>query len=221
MDELLAVSLSYPTLVYSVLLVVAIGYWLLAMIGAVGVDTLDLDADLDVDADVDADIDLDAGAVVGFWAGLSLRKIPVTIALTLLFFVGWLICNLTSHYLGGLLTALVPVSVWGTAVLLGATVLAVLLASFVSIPLVPLFDTHEAASRSDLVGKVIEVRTGRVDRQFGQGVAEDGGAGLLVEIRCEPDRLKRGDKALVISHDDLREFYEVEPMDDIMAKETR
>jgi len=48
--------------------------------------------------------------------------------------------------------------------------------------------------------------------------AEDGGAGLIVQVRCadEGNGLSRGSNALVVSYDDKREVYEVTPFDDIL-----
>ena len=41
----------------------------------------------------------------------------------------------------------------------------------------------------------------------------DGGAGLLVEVRCDQrNTLQRGERALIVSFDDAREAYVVEPI---------
>jgi hypothetical protein len=87
-------------------------------------------------------------------------------------------------------------------------------------PLAPLFRTHPAARRSALVGTVVMIDTSRVDQEFGTARAEDGGAGLIVQVRCEPgNRLRRGDRALVVSYDDAREVYEVTPLQDILPSD--
>jgi hypothetical protein len=69
LDEFLAITTSLPTAVYSVLVLISLGYWMVGMLGLAG-DHGDGDADVgdfghgdaDVDLDVgDADVDLDVG----------------------------------------------------------------------------------------------------------------------------------------------------------------
>ena len=80
-------------------------------------------------------------------------------------------------------------------------------------PLGDAFVTPEAKKRVDFIGHECTVRTGRVDARFGQAECADGGAGLLIEVRCDSrNALKRGDQALIVSFDDAREAYIIEPM---------
>ena len=65
MNEFLAASLSYPTIVFTTLLSFAICYWLLSLVGAVGMDSLDFDADVEVDVDADVDADTQGRPGVG------------------------------------------------------------------------------------------------------------------------------------------------------------
>ncbi len=79
MDEFLAIATSLPTAVYSVLVLISLGYWMVGLLGLAGDhgegdgDVGDLghgDADLDLDVggghgDADLDLDLDADADVG------------------------------------------------------------------------------------------------------------------------------------------------------------
>lgn len=134
-------------------------------------------------------------------------------ALSLFFFFGWAACHVTSLFLGQYLAALLPTPVWGSAVLLGGAVVSLLLTNIAAMPLVPIFRSDITRRKSDLVGQIVEIRTGRVDQAFGTGLAEDGGAGLLVEVRCRPGELGRGDQALVIHYDRKTDSYEVEPLE--------
>ena len=60
MDEFLAISFSYPTVVYTVLLTVSVIYWLIGLLGF-GLDS----ADGHVDGHIDGDLDFDPGEVGG------------------------------------------------------------------------------------------------------------------------------------------------------------
>jgi hypothetical protein len=84
-------------------------------------------------------------------------------------------------------------------------------------PLAAVLKVEKVVSRRDLVGKVVRIDTSRVDQRFGMAKASDGGAGLLVQVRCDADGngLGRGSNALVVSYDDKREVYEVVPFEDL------
>jgi hypothetical protein len=239
MDEFLAASLSFPTVVFTVLLMIAMGYWLLVIIGALGLDALDFDHDhaggvdhahggdavahgdgVDGHADAHGDVHHHSSAGQGlfatlFWV-LKLQSVPLTIALTLVFFWGWLASHLGLHYVVGYDAH------WSLDVALfaGALGLSLPLASISVRPLAPLFRTHPGQRRAALIGKIVDVDTSHVDATFGMAKAEDGGAGLIVQIRCEAaNSLKRGDRALVLSFDEAREVYEVTPIDDLLPSD--
>ncbi len=227
MNEFLAASLSYPTIIFTTLLCFAMFYWLLSMVGAVGVDSLDFDADIDFDVDADIDVDVDAkgegrpgvgeaAAGAGFIRKSSLRIIPLSIALTFFFFFGWIICHSVTMLFGDVLNAIMPHVVWGSLLFISGTVASLILSNFIAIPVAPLFREQASPRKRDLVGTVVQVRTGRVDREFGNAEADNRGAGLLVEVRCEPGKLKRGDRALVIHYDAKLDAYDIEPLDEAM-----
>lgn len=213
MDQFLAASFSYPTIVYTTFLSIAVGYWLLSLIGIVGLDSLDFDADVDVDADAHSDM-----AAAGFFQNAPIRIIPLSLALTLLFFFGWFMCHTAALYLGPTLSNVLPRFVWGTALLIFGTLIALILTNLAAMPIAPIFETHVSPRKKDLLGRTIEVRTGRVDEHFGSGVADSSGNVLIVEIRCEAGKLRRGDRALVIDYDSKLDCYSVEPLDEALRK---
>lgn len=240
MHEVLAESLSFPTVVFTVLLGIAAVYWLLVIIGALGMDMLDADhghgeaGHVHVEAgDVghgDASGDAahsvgdghvvhstdDAGVFGTLLITLKLNAVPTTIVVSLISFWGWLVTHLASHHIA------ISHSSWFTELLLlvCAFIVAVLLTSLAIRPIAPLFRTNPAARRSALVGKVVTIDTSRVDAEFGSARAEDGGAGLIVQVRCESaNRLARGHRALVVSYDEAREVYEVTELGDILPND--
>jgi hypothetical protein len=81
-------------------------------------------------------------------------------------------------------------------------------------PFAPLFHIHKASTRRSFIGQECEVLTGWVDGRFGQAEIADGGAGLTVQVRCDHEnRMAKGVNALVVSFDDKREAYVIEPLD--------
>ena len=80
-------------------------------------------------------------------------------------------------------------------------------------PLAPLFHIHKASTRRSFIGHECELLTGRVDERFGQAEIADGGAGLTVQVRCDHENdLSKGGKGLVVSFDDARDAYVIEPL---------
>jgi hypothetical protein len=233
MEDFLATTLSFPTVVFTVMLGVALVYWTMVIVGALGMDALDIDGHghghVDIDGHVDVDghghghVDSDGqhhelGAIASFMSVLKLTSVPMTIVLSLVFFWGWLLSLLGTWYvLGGLGLG----SGWlgGGVVLAIAFVLAWPLTSIVVRPLAPLFKFQEADRRETLVGKIVTIDSTHVDMRFGFAKHEDGGAGLIVQVRSEADNgLARGDTAVVVSYDDEHETYEVARVEDFLPE---
>lgn len=239
MELLWDVSVAFPSIVWTVLVGVASAYWLLAMVGVLGTDVLDggTEAVAEAGAEALAEAGTEALAEAGTEAGptasvdaaadglsaLTLlgsfrrRKAPMTVKLSLYFVLGWFVTVMTSYYAGDLLSAILPARVWGAA-LLGLTALLCLpLTALFTLPFDPAFKTHNGPHNRDFIGRVAEVRTGRVDSNFGQALVSDGGAGLLVEVRCSGSaQLTRGQRALLLDYDAGSGVYEVEAYDAIL-----
>lgn len=59
MGELFTAATAPSNLLLTILLMLITFYWLTVIIGAIGMDAIDLDLDLDADVDIDVDIDVD------------------------------------------------------------------------------------------------------------------------------------------------------------------
>lgn len=246
MEEFLAVSLSYPTVIFTALLVASFLYWVLVIVGALGIDVLDVDAGPDGVAEGAAEGAAEGvaegaaeGASEGATEGLvhadhagaghgheggglvsksfsfQLRGVPLTLVLSLVILIGWILSWLGSRYLlQGM--SLGPEWLIGTAVLATAIIVAFPITAVLVRPLAYVLKVEKPVSRRDLVGKVVRIDTSRVDHRFGMAKAEDGAGGLLVQVRCdaEGNGLHRGSNALVVRYDATREVYEVVPLDD-------
>jgi hypothetical protein len=223
---LLDASLQFPTVVFTIGLGIALVYWLFVLLGALDIDLLG-GADHGGVGDAVAggakggaealkgikpDVDADTG---GLWHGLGLGAVPVTISVSLILFAGWAGSLLAMEYglpalgsPGWLVPALLPV----------VLVVAIVLTALLVRPLAPVFAFREGKSNRDYVGHTCTITTGRVDDNFGQATVEDGGTVLVIPVRCDrPEKLARGDKALIIDFDPERQAYVVEPSADIMS----
>jgi hypothetical protein len=221
MEDFLATVLSFPTVVYTTGLGVVLVYWLTVILGALDVDVFGVDGDLDMDVDIDvADADGGADGVSGLAAiltALRLRHAPLTVSVSVLTLAAWLFSYVGTRVLVPLLP--LPSSVSAALVGLAALGLALPVTSLVTRPLGPLFVLHQGKNKQSFVGGMCTVRTGRVDGKEGQALIEDGGAGLLVRVRCDdPLALARGDQAIITAYDADEDVYDVEPLRALLPK---
>jgi len=250
LTNFLAVALTFPSVVYTVLLGVALVYWVFVMIGAAHLDLLgDGVADGAADGALDgvgghADIgDVGGhgghgadgadgadggdgadghdggdhgGAMSGILASLKLRSAPLTVVLSVLFLFSWLFSVLGMQGVAAWLPA-DAVSLARFGVFFLAPLVGLPFTSVVVRPLARIFVPPATAVRKDLVGKICTVRTGTVTDRFGEGLLEDGGAGLVVRIRVDGgETVKRGDQVVIVGYDDEKQEFQVAPMDNLL-----
>lgn len=125
METFFAVAFSFPTVIFSVLLCVAIIYWLISLSGM---------GDVDAEGDIDA-----SGDFSGLMVTLGLQGVPLPLVLTLVFLTGWL----SSYFIDLLFGSLVPSGLihwlYGAAVVVVSFMVGILATSVVVRPLRPLF----------------------------------------------------------------------------------
>ncbi len=189
MSEFVAAALGFPTALFSFLLVVVVGYWLLVIFGAADPDALDSGEDL--------------------LPGLG--GVPATVTLSLLVALAWFVS------LAG--SVLLHRSGWpavlSIAVLLIALVAAWLGTRLLALALRPLFANGPQASRTNFIGRLCVIRTGGVALDFGQAeVTAADGSSAIVQVRQTGDApLRAGSTALIYDFDADGEFFWVTPAD--------
>ena len=209
MSEFLTAILQFPTVIFTILLGVVAAYWVFVLLGALDLDILD-----DV-GEVDSDLDGEPDGVAGVLQTLGLGGVPITLVISLLVLGSWVFCIVTMRFLGDGTAGWIAA---GAAV--GAFALSVPVTAAAVRPMRRLFVTHPAIENRSLVGRICTVTTGRVDEGFGQAEIDDGGAGLLVQVRyLGPGRLARGDKALVFDYKD--EVFHVAPVGEVLDRHLR
>lgn len=230
MDQFLDIALSFPTVVFTLALGAVLAYWILVALGLLDMDWLDVDLDFDgmdgldgVDgAAGDADADIDAeGSSGGFLAVLlrtfGLTGVPLTVSLSLVVLAAWVATYLVSRTLAATPGADLALGL-GLGVLAAAVFVGLLFAAVGVRPLKPVFATHHAATVRSFVGQPCTVTTLTVSDRFGQAEVDDGGAGLLVQVRSRRDedqaQLVKGARALIFDYDSEEEVFLVTPMAD-------
>jgi hypothetical protein len=182
-------AVSFPTVVFTPLLVVVIGYWVVVIVGG-------------------ADPDADGGsgeAGHGPLAFVGLSGVPISVVFSLLVLFAWF---------GSLAGAeLLAVPLW--IVLVAAIVVAFIVTRFLVVLLARVWPHGPAASRADFLGLTCVIRTGTVTRTFGQAEvhAPDGSSAIIQVRQTGADRLTAGSRALLYDVDTDGEFFWVVPAD--------
>ncbi|MEN5061728.1 hypothetical protein [Luteimonas sp. TWI1416] len=206
MPEFVATALGYPTLVYSVLLGVCALYWLIAALGLVDIGGLDLDLDLPDGAD--------AHGLAGVLARLGLDRLPIMLVLTLVVFFGWF-CTYFIH-----LFLLAPLWGWlrwtlGTLTALLALLPGALLTTAALRPLRRWLSKLQPVAEPSLLGRVAVVGTPPGAASAGMADVDDGGAGLVLQVRAEGAHVhRRGERVVLVEFDPVGHCYRVVPKAD-------
>lgn len=194
-DRFLDIALSFPTVILSVLLMVAVGYWLLALLGLFDMEVLDLP---------DVGETSDGGAAAGLLSGLLIRfglaGLPFALIYTAVIFIAWLACYFVVYFL---------LQAWGSdalRVLTGIALVPVLLflalpfAGLMLQPFKRLFTPSEGRLAGSLLGELVTIRSDEVSETRGTAEYNDGAAGLVLQVRSSEPGLLRGDRAVVVEY---------------------
>jgi hypothetical protein len=200
MDLFLQIVLSFPTLLFSVALMVTLGFWLLAVLGLFELNVLDLAA---------ADgVEVDAGGAAGLLLKFGFDGLPVTLILTGIAFFAWLLSYAGSLALFGVEPGLLRVSL-AIAVAIAAFLLAIPFAGLALRPLRGLFARNEAPPPEALLARSAVVRSPDVTLRHGTAYVDDGGAGLILQVRADDGQFNRGDTVVLVDYLPAQNAYRV------------
>ena len=182
MKEILELSLSPWIVPFTVTLVLCLLYWLLAVIGTIDMDALDLDFDSEAEG-------ASGGFLVGVLKVVNATDVPLMLVLTLLSLFKWMFVVL---WHGSLSMA----SIWWGA-LLGLVlgfVVACILTRLLMVPLKPLFLAFKKGEddQEPIFGRECEVVSGELTDKYGRvEVPREKGSPAVVACR-----LSEGDVAV-------------------------
>ena len=188
----------------TILLGLVVGFWVLTLIGFLGLDSLDVD--LDVDADAHGGLSHLGEIPAAMLRVVNAGSVPVTIVLSVLALCLWLGSLILNYYFNP------TQSGWlAAAFILAALVLAVIATKALTQPLVPLMrKLKQAEDAPPVIGCAGIVRSITIDPEYGQvEVARPDGAPALLNARLGPDAepAPRGTPVIIISLDETRGVY--------------
>lgn len=190
-DRFLDIALSFPTLILSVLLLVAVGYWLLGLLGLFDFEVLDLPDGAEA---------LGGGGLLSaLMLKFGLGGLPFALIYTALVFSAWIACYFIDYLvLSGLSTSLrIGAGLVLTPLLL---FLALPFAGLALQPFRGLFARAEGRSAEALLGEHVRIRSPEVSERQGLADYDDGAAGLILQVRATAGEFRRGDTALIVEY---------------------
>ena len=236
MTEFLLAAFTFPAVVFTTLLGIVLGYWSLVSVGLFGPESLDgvvdgvLDGAMEGTAALTAPADDDEakpGALAlhgprrGFLARYALRRVPVTISVSLFILFGWILTHVTTLMAGPILDGLVARGIWGSGVMVLAALISLRLTSWAIVPIAPFFSGAQSLTNDDLVGQLARIQTIRVTRKVGQATVVTSGGSLNITIRAdEALALAKNERVMLVSYDPEQRAFEVTRIDDMLPSET-
>ncbi|MCF6439292.1 YqiJ family protein [Pseudoalteromonas luteoviolacea] len=187
---------TFPTVVFTTLLLIVMVFWLIALLGFADIDMLEGDVELDVDGGGDSFLQMGFGGV------------PLTISISFVVLISWVASFYAHQLFAYALGDGVMFYLLGAAMMLGCFVLSIPLTAILIKPLRRFFDSKEAASKNDFIGLECVIATSKVTSQFGQAKVQFQGTEQLIEVRADEEGLfALGDTGFLIEHDANKNSY--------------
>lgn len=197
MAEFLHVVMTWPTLPYSIVLAFCAIYWALAATGIV--DDGFGDGSLGDGGDF-AGGEHGAHGISGMFSRLGLGGAPVMMVVALLAFFGWT----TTYFVHLFVLQHLPTPMrWGigAGVALLALVPAVPVSAWILRPVRRLLLRLRPVAQASLLGKAGVVASPEVNERAGHANIDDGGAGLVLQVRARPgERHLRGERVVLVDY---------------------
>lgn len=202
----LAVALTFPTVLFGMLLGVAMLYWLLAATGLVQIDLLD-----GLFEGGGESFAGEPGGLTGPLMRFGLGGVPLTLALTVLLLFAWLLSYFgTVLLLEGSVIETLTLD-WGTRwIILVVALLGALPLTALSLrPARRFFARLQPVPQASLIGRTGVVRSPELTDTHGLVQVEDGGAGLVLQARDAGGRFRRGDRVMLVEYLEHLNAYRV------------
>lgn len=205
MNLFLGTAFGFPTVLFTPMLIVTLGYWIFVIVGAADTEALD-----------SVDDSGDAAGLSAVMCRVGLGRVPVTVALSTLICVAWFV-----SMMGSIMTSLLDVSstplliALGSVVLLIALVAAWAVTSGLVMSVQRFLPKRHGDSKRELVGRTCVIRIGEANEGFGQAeITTAGGASISIPVRTTGGEvLPNGSTALIFDHDEEGDVFLVTSFD--------
>lgn len=187
----------------TVVLIVVMIYWSMAIVSG-------LDFDLfDINLDIDADGALDSVTGFGFLVlrFLNIGRVPLMIWVSVFGLVFWLVSMLFSSLMDN--PELRDQWFYASQYALRNLAIGVMFTKILTQPLRGKFDVVEPNRAEEMLGRECTVTSSSVDEAFGQAQYKTEGAPLNLHVRTRGESLAKGDRAVIVEYDRSQNIYYV------------
>lgn len=204
MNQFHQTATSFPTVIYTILLMVCMAFWLIGLLGFGGFDTIDIDTEFDTDTGKPE-------GMVGFLLRYNLNHVPFTIILTFFALFGWIISFLIVVYLGGFIPTAILSIVFKVVTLVISAYLSLLITSQAIRPIRKLFITLNVDEKIHIIGQTATIRSTQANDHSGEALLNDGGAGILLNVRTSSKNevFNKGDEVVLIEELNENNLYRI------------
>lgn len=205
MENFFSTSFSFPTIIFTVLLIIVSMYWILTILGLFDIEVLDFDMDFDYGGET-----APVGGMAGVMVALGLTGLPVTIIISFIILFSWLGIYLSSLYV----LAYFEAGFWFWLIASVSMILSIIVSVPVTIaitkPMRRFFKVNYATRANDLVGEICQVITSEVSDNFGEAELNKEGDHYIFQVRDKKNNLiKKGDDIILLEYDSENHLYYV------------
>jgi hypothetical protein len=209
------VLFSAPNILPTIIFGFVISYWLLVILGALDISSLDIEVDFDVEADIEIDYEADLASTgehdISFLNNVlrffNLKDLPLMFFLTFWIFPTLFATVIVIQQFGisSFFTSL--------AIFLPIGFVSLFISKFTTLPFVKMFKALEDESESalDLLGRVVTIKFPISETIIGQAEAFENGSSLLLNVKTKNGAMQKGDQAMIIKYISKNDCYLVEP----------
>lgn len=219
--DVLTVAFSPAMIVWTCLFIAVVCFWGISLVGLLDIDVLD-GGDLEVDGDVDADVEGDVSGhhhtagdgtlVSSMGSFLRVGKVPLTIILSILITIIWVLAMILNLLLQGYIStwSFIGVVVFFLGSGAGLFFVGVFLTGVVTGPLAKVFENRTTHGAIHLLGRECVMKSSDHTNGKGQAELKVDDSYLLIQVELDPETsLKRGDVAIITGYDADRHVYQV------------
>ncbi len=201
--EFLNTALTFPTVIFSVLLIIVCLFWLTNIIGLADIDIFE--GDIEVEAE--------ANASSGLFNNMGLGDVPITVSASIIIMTSWLISFYSQSWILSFMNNNPLYYLIGGVVILACFVISLPISAILVKPLKRFFTSKETASKNDLIGLECIIATGKVTETFGQARVNIQGTEQLIEVRIQDlqHKFELGNTAVLIDHLIENNSYTIAP----------
>lgn len=203
---------SYPTVVFTALVMFVTLYWIISLLGMADMDSVDMG-----DAGGDGADLTSTGVFTGLMLKFGLYGVPLIIILTLISFIGWTLSYFYTSFLYDWLDTGFLYYLFGTGALILVLVVSMWLTGLIIAPIRKNIANIPKRNAASNIGKTAIVRTLSVTDMHGEAELNDGGAGLILKVRIDDEwhnaPLQYGDKVVLIEYMPEINAYRIQPLE--------